>query len=507
MNYILETKNITKDFPGVRALDRVSIKIKENEIHALCGENGAGKSTLIKILSGVYPYGTYEGQIFLKSKEQRFNSIKDAEKQGIAVIHQELTLFEELTVVENIFMGHEIENKGIIDWNTMYAETNKWLKKLKMDDVKPSTKIGTLGVGKQQLIEIIKALIKKSNILILDEPTASLTDSEVEILFEILKELRQEGVTCIYISHKLDEVFEIADSITVLRDGKSVGSDKVANLTEREVIKMMVGREINQMYPQKKSKAGEPILEIKNFNVYDPYVSNKLIIEDVNFYLRKGEILGIYGLVGAGRTELVTSIYGAFLGEKKGKIYLNNEEIEINSPRDALQKGIALVSEDRKRFGLIHTMDVKENSSIACLKKFKDYLSINKNREIFTVKKFVKELKIKTASLETNVFNLSGGNQQKVVLAKNLMTEPKVLILDEPTRGIDVGAKHEIYNLMQELAEKGVSIIMVSSELPEIIGMSDRILVLCQGRITGEFDNREKKVTQEDIMIYATGGK
>ncbi|MDI3547568.1 MAG: D-xylose transport system ATP-binding protein [Halanaerobiales bacterium] len=503
---ILEARNITKDFPGVRALDQVSIKVRKSQIHALCGENGAGKSTLIKVLSGVYPHRTYEGEIFLNGQKREFNSIVDAEKEGIAVIHQELTLFNELSVAENIFMGHEIEKNGIIDWNAMYAESYKWLEKLKLNDVKPTTKIKNLGVGKQQLIEIAKALIKESNILILDEPTASLSDSEVELLMEILRDLRNDGVTCIYISHKLEEVFRIADYITVLRDGKSVGGDKTENLTERDVVRMMVGREITQMFPQKETEPGEIILEVRNFSLTDPDTEKK-IVDDVSLNLKKGEILGIFGLVGAGRTELVNSIFGAPPGEKEGEVYLKGEKVEINSPQDALAKGIALVSEDRKRYGLIGTMNVKENTSIAFLEEFKKFLTVDENREVISVRQLVDELNIKTASLETKVFNLSGGNQQKVVVAKNLITETDVLIMDEPTRGIDVGAKHEIYNLMKDLAEKGLSIIMVSSELPEILGMSDRILVLHEGRISGEFDNRKKDVTQEEIMICATGGE
>jgi D-xylose transport system ATP-binding protein len=507
MEYILETKNIIKEFPGVRALDRVSFKIKKGEILALCGENGAGKSTLIKVLSGVYPYGSYEGQILLKGQEQRFESIKSAEKKGIAVIHQELALFEELSVAENIFMGNEIQKNGILDWNAMHDQTNKWIKKLRLEGVKPATKVGDLGVGKQQLVEIAKALAKDSKILILDEPTDSFTDAEVDILLNILDDLRKDGVTCIYISHKLDEVFRIANSATVIRDGKAVGSDQIENLSEKDIVKMMVGREISHMFPNKTAKIGEKVLEVKNLNVYDPDNSEKLIVNDVSFSVRKGEVLGISGLVGAGRTELVNSIFGTFPAKKEGEIYLDNEPVEINSALEALEKGIALAPEDRKRFGLIHTMDVRSNTSIACLEKFKESLSVNQSEEILKVQEFVEKLKVKTASLETNIFNLSGGNQQKVVLAKNLMTEPKVLILDEPTRGIDVGAKQEIYSLINELAEQGVAIIMVSSELPEVIGMSDRILVLTEGKVTGRFYNRDNKVTQEEIMACSTGGK
>ncbi len=503
-DYILETNSITKDFPGVRALDKVNIKLRRNTILGLCGENGAGKSTLIKVLSGIYPYGTYQGDIILSGKKQKFMSVNDAEEMGIAVIHQELTLFNELSVAENIFMGHEIRNKGVIDWNAMYSKSYKWLKKLRLYDVKPTTRIGDLGVGKQQLIEIAKALIKNSNILILDEPTASLTENEVKILLDILSELRNDGVTCIYISHKLDEVFQIADEILVLRDGKSVGVDITSNLTNRDVVKQMVGREITQMFPSRNNKLGSEVLSIKNFNLVN--AENKKVVDNISFSLRKGEILGIFGLVGAGRTELVNSIFGAPAGKKSGQLILEGQKLNITSPQDALEEGIALVSEDRKRFGFIPTMNVKENISLAYLEDFKNKITINKNQEIRTARNLVEELNIKTPSIETQIINLSGGNQQKVVLAKNLVNETKVLIMDEPTRGIDVGAKHEIYNLMQELAKRGVAIIMVSSELPEILGMSNRILVLQEGKLRGEFDNFNNEISQEEIIISATGG-
>ncbi|GAB6100117.1 xylose ABC transporter ATP-binding protein [Halanaerocella petrolearia] len=506
MEYILETEDVIKDFPGVRALDHVSFKVKRNEIHALCGENGAGKSTLIKVLSGVHPYETYEGEVLLETAKQQFDTVNDAEEKGIAVIHQELAVIEELSVAENIFMGNEIENNGIVDWDTMYNETEKWLEKLKIDSVTPQTKVKNLGMGKQQLVEIAKALAKEVKILILDEPTDSLTDSETDILFEILDDLREDGVTCIYISHKLEEVFEICDSVTVLRDGKSIGSDKVDNLTKQEIVEMMVGREMSQVFPDRNPKAGKPVLEVKDFSVADPDNPNQLLVKNVDFELKKGEVLGISGLVGAGRTELVNSIFGVFPGQKSGEVYLKGSKIEINSPKQALESGIALVSEDRRRFGLIPTMDVKENTSIASLDKFKDFLALDQEQEISEVREYVNDLNVKTPSIKEKVSKLSGGNQQKVVLSKNLMTRPEVLILDEPTRGIDVGAKYEIYKLMEELTEEGVSIIMISSELPEIIGMSDRILVLSQGQITGEFDNRKDKVSQEKIMMAATGG-
>lgn len=502
---LLETKNIIKDFPGVRALDEVSFKVRENEIHALCGENGAGKSTLIKVLSGVYPTGSYEGQIILNGEKKEFENIHEAEKNGIAVIHQELTLFEELNVAENIFMGNEISHKGYMDWNEMFSQTRNWLKKLKLEGVKPSTKVGELGVGKQQLIEIAKALNKNSNLLILDEPTASLTDSEVELLMEILRDLRKEGVTCIYISHKLKEVFEIADYISVLRDGQYIGGDEKANLSEREVVNMMVGRSIEQMFPDKSKKAGKEILRVENLNLDNN--EGQQILEDINFELHEGEILGIFGLIGAGRTEVANTLFGYLPGSKHGKIYLDDKEVDIRSPKEALKSGIALISEDRKRFGIIPPMSVKENISISFLEKFKNFFVIDENEEIIRTSEMVDKLRVKTASLNTKIVNLSGGNQQKVILAKNLLETPEVLIMDEPTRGIDVGAKQEIYELMNDFAENNMGIIMISSELPEVLGMSDRILVMHEGEITKEFDNRKKDISQEEIMIYATGGE
>ncbi len=502
---LLEAKDIIKEFPGVRALDNVSFKVKENDIHALCGENGAGKSTLIKVLSGVYPTGSYEGKIIFNGEEKSFENIHQAERDGIAVIHQELTLFEELSVAENMFMGNEISNKGFVDWNEMYQETNKWLKKLKLAGVKPTTKVGDLGVGKQQLIEIAKALVKNSKLLILDEPTASLTDNEVELLMDILRDLRAEGVTCIYISHKLKEVFEIADYISVLRDGEYIGGDQKENLTEREVVNMMVGRSIEQMYPKKTKKAGKEILKVNNLNLTNN--EGDQLLKNISFDLAEGEILGLFGLIGAGRTEIANTLFGYLQGKKEGEVYLKEKKVDIRSPKEALHQGIALVSEDRKRFGIIPPMSVKENISISFLEKFKKKLVIDQNKEIVKTSELVDQLRIKTSSLNEKIINLSGGNQQKVILAKNLLETPKVLILDEPTRGIDVGAKQEIYELMNQFAEDNMGIIMISSELPEILGMSDRILVMHEGEITKEFDNRNKEISQEEIMVYATGGK
>lgn len=505
MAVLLEIKNVSKTFPGVKALENVSLEINKNEIHAICGENGAGKSTLINILGGIYPYGTYEGEIFLDGKKVEFKNPKDAEKAGISVIHQELTLFEELNIVENIFMGSQKVKGASIDWESMYKETKEWLKKLKMEEQNIFTKIKHLGVGKQQLIEIAKALVKNSMILILDEPTASLTEKEIRTLFKILKELKDEGVTCIYISHKLDEIFEIADKVSVLRDGKLIGTNNVNKVTENELIKMMVGREIDQMFPKRANVPEEIIFEVKNYSVYEEYNNDRKIVDNISFNLKRGEILGFAGLIGAGRTELMRSIIGFYPGKREGEVYLNSKKIELSSPKNALEVGIAYLSEDRKRFGIIPTMSVRENITIAFIKEFTDYFHINKEKEILETLKMINQLNIKTSSLETKITTLSGGNQQKTLIGRNLITTPRILIMDEPTRGIDVGAKQEIYVLMNNLTDQGISIIMVSSELPEIIGMSDRIIVMHEGKFMGEIENRDHNTKQEDIMYLATG--
>ena len=506
METVLEARNITKDFPGVRALDNVSFSLKQKQIHALCGENGAGKSTLINVLSGFFPKSTYTGDLLMEDKVVNFKTISDAENMGIAVIHQELNLFNELTVTENLFLGHEIHNHGVLDWNEMYAQTNEWIKRLKLDDVSPKSRLGDLGVGKQQLIEIARALrLKNVCALILDEPTAALTENETEILLDILRDLRDSGTSIIYVSHKLDEVMEIADYVTVFRDGATVGGDEISNLTQKDIIRMMVGRDINDMYPEREPcSAKEAILEVKNYSVFE-HVTNKVIVKDASLELRKGEILGLFGLVGAGRTELMSTMFGIPTYRGHGEISLEGKKVNIKSAFDSMDLGITYCTEDRKESGIIPNMSVRENISIAFLKLFKKKMAIDQEMEITKAKEQIKVLNIKTASLNTKIVNLSGGNQQKVLLARNLVGDIKVLILDEPTRGIDVGAKHEIYTIMNDLIKQGVSIIMISSELPEILGMCDRIVVMHRGEIKGEFDNSDKKITQEMIMTSATG--
>lgn len=501
----LEMRKITKQFPGVKALNEVTFQVKKGQVHALCGENGAGKSTLMKVLSGLYPVGTYEGQILIDGEEKSFQSIKDAEQAGIAIIYQELALVKGLTIGENLFLGNERSKYGIIQWNQVYQEADKWLNEVGLKRIKANQITGTLGIGQQQLVEIAKALSKNAKILILDEPTAALTEQEVAILLNILREFKKRGVTCIYISHKLNEVFDICDTVTILRDGETITTQAAADLSEDKVISYMVGRELKERFPYMPSKPGDVVLSVQNYSLWSNDVTHRKVIDDISIEVRKGEILGISGLMGAGRTELMMSIFGVYAGRSQGKVSIDGKKVSIKDAQDAIREGLALVSEDRKKYGLVMNMDIMKNTSIASLKAVSKWGTINENKEIQSAKTYLQSLKIKANSIETVVGTLSGGNQQKVVLGKWLMTMPKVLILDEPTRGIDVGAKYEIYNIINELVQQGVAIIMISSELPEVLGMSHRILVLSEGKFTAEFTHEE--ATQEKIMYAATGGK
>lgn len=499
---ILEMRHITKEFPGVKALEDVTFEVRSGEVHALVGENGAGKSTLMKVLSGVYPHGSYSGDIVLNGAVQRFSTVRESEQAGIAIIFQELALVKQMTIAENIFLGAELERvPGIIDWNRTYQETARALAEVGLD-LSPSTRVSDLGVGAQQLVEIAKALSKNARLLILDEPTAALTEREADNLLSILDRLKQRGVTCVYISHRLREVVRIADRVTVLRDGRTILTDDKAQMPEDRMVRTMVGRELTTMFPLRPHVAGETVLEVKHWTVRSPIVGD-VGCEDISFEVRRGEILGIAGLMGAGRTELVTSLFGVWGHHQSGELWLSGRRLVIRNAGQAIQAGLALVSEDRKRYGLVLGMDVKQNSTLASLKRIARFGVIDKNEEIKRSAQYAHELRTKTPSLEQKVGNLSGGNQQKVVLAKWLLTKPKVLFLDEPTRGIDVGAKVEIYNIMNDLVEQGVCVVMVSSELPEVLGMSDRILVIHEGRITGRFARQE--ATQEKVMRYATG--
>ncbi len=503
--YILEMNNITKEFPSVKALSDVSFKVARGEIHCLVGENGAGKSTLMKVLSGVYPYGSYSGDISFDGVVQKFSTISDSKKTGIAIIYQELSLFPELSVFENIFIGHEIKSGITVNWNETIVKATKLLEKVKLN-VNPTTQIKELGVGKQQLVEIAKALSKEVKLLILDEPTAALNEDDSDNLLLLLNELRNQGITCIMISHKLKEVISIADTVTVIRDGKTVCSLDASKgeASERVIIKNMVGREIEQIYPKRNIEIfGDKVLEVENWNAYDSKFGRKLLY-DVHFNVRKGEIIGIAGLMGSGRTELALSIFGNPRKYKlAGNLLIHNEKKSLQHPKDAIKAGIAYVTEDRKGDGLILIQDIKQNISIANLSALSASGVIQQNEEIKIANEYKKLMNIKAPSIEQIVGNLSGGNQQKVSLGKWLFTHPDILILDEPTRGIDVGAKLEIYNFMNKLVEQGMSIIMISSELPEILGMSDRVYVMAEGRITGELSKEE--ATQEKVMELATG--
>ena len=503
---ILEMKNITKLFPGVKALDNVNLKVKSNEIHAIVGENGAGKSTLMNILSGIYPYGSYSGEIYFKGKLCEFKNIKDSEKLGIVIIHQELALVQYLSIAENMFLGNEISNKGIIDWDFTINKSKELLNRVGLKE-SPETLIMNIGVGKQQLVEIAKALSKNVSLLILDEPTAALNDYDSEVLLELLLELKKQGVASILISHKLNEISRVADRITIIRDGSTIETiDKnLEGLSEDRIIRGMVGRDIVDRFPKRNKKIGEVSFEVKNWTVYDTNDSNKEVIKDVSLKVKRGEIVGIAGLMGSGRTELAMSLFGKAYGSKiTGKILKNNEEIHVKNVSDAIDKGIAYVTEDRKNNGFIAIDSIKNNITLANLKNVSSKNILDDNKEIRAAEDFKSKMNIKCSHILQNVSNLSGGNQQKVVLSKWIFSEPDVLILDEPTRGIDVGAKYEIYTLINALAEEGKAIIVISSELPEVLGLSDRIYVMNEGKIVGELNSDE--ASQENIMSCIVNG-
>jgi putative multiple sugar transport system ATP-binding protein len=501
---ILEMRNISKTFPGVKALSDVSFSVKRGEIHGLVGENGAGKSTLMKVLSGVYPCGSYEGDILFEDAVQQFRGIADSEKAGIAIIYQELALVPELSVYENILLGNEI-TKGIkVDWNATIKKATEMLKKVRLD-MNPATKVKELGVGKQQLVEIAKALCRDVKLLILDEPTAALNEDDCDNLLEILKGLKAQGVTCVLISHKLKEVIRIADTVTVLRDGKTICTldARKGEVSEESLIKNMVGREIDNIYPKRTNVVSdEVVLEARDWRAHSSKLGRD-VLKGVDFKLRKGEIIGFAGLMGSGRTELARSIFGNPDGYAiAGELFLKGEKRRFTQSKQAIEAGVAYATEDRKGNGLILIQDVRENISLANLSSLVEHGVINKNAEIKVATEYKDALSIKAPSIEQKVGHLSGGNQQKVSVAKWLFVKPDVLILDEPTRGIDVGAKYEIYTIMNRLVEQGMSIIMISSELPEVLGMSDRIYVIAGGRTVGEMPIAE--ASQEKIMALAT---
>ncbi len=504
-DYILEMQNIVKEFPGVKALNNVDFKVLRGEIHCLVGENGAGKSTLMKVLSGVYPYGSYSGNIIYNGQEKQFKSIADSEAEGIAIIYQELALIPELSVYENIYFGHEIMDGMLINWNRTIMNAGEMLKKVKLD-INPAAKVKNLSVGKRQLVEIAKALSKNVRLLVLDEPTAALNEDDSANLLDLLRQLKEQGVTSIMISHKLKEVVSIADTITVIRDGRTICSldARERKISEQELIKYMVGREIDNIYPKRDNKSiGEVCFEVTNWTVRNP-VLDREILHNVNINVRKGEIIGIAGLMGAGRTELALSIFGNTprYHITGGELYINGKRKNFKHPREALAAGVAYVTEDRKGNGLVLIQDIKYNITIANLSALTDGIAINENKEISVARDYQGSINIKAPSVKQLAGNLSGGNQQKVSLAKCLFVGPKVLILDEPTRGIDVGAKFEIYSLMNRLVEQGMSIIMISSELLEVLGMSDRVYVMSEGTITGCLSAEE--ATEQNVMALAT---
>lgn len=499
--HLLEMHAIGKSFPGVRALDGVTFDLHSGELHALVGENGAGKSTLMKILGGVYPYPSYEGDIRVDDQVRHFRSVRDSEKAGIAIVFQELSLVPELTVGENIFLGREPGRLGVVRWDELYSKAAKLLNELRLD-VNPRAQVSQLGTGRQQLVEIAKALSQDAHILVLDEPTAALTDAEAEGLFGVLADLKQRGIGMIYISHRLEEVLRLSDRVTVLRDGKSIGTSDIAGLTQQQIISRMVGREVSQIFPVSKRTPGEVVLEARHITSEESS-SGKRMVNDVSFSVRRGEVLGIAGLMGAGRTELLMSLFGAFPGKVTGEIVVDGKAVKIVRPADAIAHGIGFVTEDRKRSGLVLDQTILRNMTLTALPKLSNRFTTNESREIAASGPMSESLRIKASSLFTVAGTLSGGNQQKVVLGKWLLNTPRVLLLDEPTRGIDVGAKQEIYAVIEKLAEAGMAVIMVSSELPEVLGLSDRVLVLHEGQVTGEFTGAE--ATPEAVMACATG--
>ncbi len=504
---LLELKNITKTFPGVKALDNVNLKVEEGEIHALVGENGAGKSTLMKVLSGIHPYGTYKGEIVYNGEHCKFTKIADSEKKGIVIIHQELALIPYLSIGENMFLGNERGKKFAIDWDETFNLADKYLKQVGLNE-SSKTLVKDIGVGKMQLVEIAKALAKHAKLLILDEPTSSLNERESKALLDLLLDFKKKGMTSIIISHKLNEISYVADSITIIRDGQTIETldKKKDDISEARIIRGMVGREIADRFPKRENKKiGDVMMEVRNWNVYHPIFLEKKVVNNVSFNVRKGEVLGIAGLMGAGRTELAMSIFGKSYGSKiSGEVWINGKKVVLSTVKDAIENGLAYVTEDRKGNGLVLINSTKMNTTLANLKGVSNKRGvIDADKEHMVAQDYREELRIKCPTVEANVGNLSGGNQQKVLLAKWMFAAPEVLILDEPTRGIDVGAKYEIYCIINQLVEMGKSVIMISSELPEVLGMADRIYIMNEGEIAGEVD--AATATQESIMECIVG--
>jgi putative multiple sugar transport system ATP-binding protein len=499
---ILAMHGITKSFPGVTALRDVEFSVRRGEIHAICGENGAGKSTLMKILSGVHPHGSYSGEVIFDGEVCSFAGIRDSEARGIVIIHQELALVSQLSIAENLFLGNEIAERGMIDWNRTNHEAEQHLRRVGLRE-NPVTAAGELGVGKQQLVEIAKALSKKVKLLILDEPTAALNDDDSAHLLDLLRGLRDDGITCVVISHKLGEVTAIADTITILRDGRTIETLEASDVTEERIIAGMVGRDLEHRFPPRTPHVGDEVLRIEDWTVHSPNNPGRVLVDHANLVLRRGEIVGLAGLMGAGRTELAMSVFGRSYGvDISGRVVKDGREIDVRTVAAAIRNGIAYVSEDRKRYGLNLVEDVKRNVSAAGLGLLSRRGWVDEHEEYRVAERFRSALRIKTPTVQSPVRTLSGGNQQKVVLAKWMFTEPDVLILDEPTRGVNDSAKYEIYTIVNSLAEQGKAVLVISSELPELLGLCDRIYALSAGRITGEMPRED--ATQERLMEYMT---
>lgn len=503
-NSILEMRSITKTFPGVVALDNVSLNVERGEIHAICGENGAGKSTLMKVLSGVYGHGTYTGDIVFEGEVKKFSNIRDSEEEGIVIIHQELALSPHLSIAENIFLGNEIKTFGLIDWNKTNQEAGKLMARVGLSD-NPNVAIKDIGVGKQQLVEIAKALSKRVKLLILDEPTAALNDEDSSHLLDLLRHLKGQGITSIIISHKLNEIEAIADTTTIIRDGKAIESLQMQkdHVSQERIIKGMVGREMENRYPSRNPEIGDEILRVENWTAYHPIDNHRLIVDNISMNVKRGEIVGLAGIMGAGRTEFARSLFGHSYGTNiSGKVFKEGKEIKVKTISEAIANGLAYATEDRKRYGLNLIEDIKRNISLASLKSFVSRGLVNGNEEFRKASEYRESMNIKAPSVLSITGQLSGGNQQKVVLSKWINVNPDVLILDEPTRGIDVGAKYEIYLIIQRLAAEGKGIIVISSELPELLGICDRIYAIAEGRITGEVERKD--ANPELLMKYMT---
>ncbi|MFG6403480.1 MULTISPECIES: multiple monosaccharide ABC transporter ATP-binding protein [unclassified Microbacterium] len=499
---ILEMRGITKTFPGVKALSDVTLAVARGEVHAICGENGAGKSTLMKVLSGVYPAGTYEGAIVFEGEEMAFKNLRDSEAKGIVIIHQELALSPHLSIAENIFLNNERSRGGLIDWNKTNQEAAALLKRVGLRD-NPTTKINQIGVGKQQLVEIAKALSKEVKILILDEPTAALNDEDSAHLLDLILQLKQEGVTSIIISHKLNEIKRVADTVTVIRDGKTIETIAKDDVTEDRIIKDMVGRDLEHRYPDHEPQIGEELLRVENWTAHNPQDPSRVMVDDVSITVRAGEIVGIAGLMGAGRTEFAMSLFGQSYGTRiTGKVFMRGKQIKTRTVAEAIDNGLAYATEDRKTYGLNLIDDIKRNISMASLKKLESRGLVDDNKEYQVANEYRRDMNIKAPNVLVKTGKLSGGNQQKVVLSKWIYSDPDVLILDEPTRGIDVGAKYEIYTIINRLAASGKGIIVISSELPELLGISDRVYALSEGRITGELPIAD--ATPESVLKLMT---